>query len=283
MNHKKKSPVTVLLSFLLLLFLFLSAAAFCVKPLCSDLVSSAYLGRAFALRINDTINAYFPEMNPDTALSLQEMVEDHSQVKSIAAAYLDSLAAVSPGQSQYSWEKPDVSDNLTRLNEDLQNALEEKLQIQLSYQEREQLSSDLQLRESAALSRINDLYYLGLQEPTGFLLKLYRIMSSIPFQVLLCLLTVLVLFLFWPLHRDIAACFSPIGKCFLTAGICIGVLLPAAFYGISLPLTNRVLGRSMYLNLTCFFIAGGVLFLIGISLLLVRRIYVHNAKNIRIS
>ncbi len=264
MENQKKSCRLALGSFLLFLLFFLFGLSVCTKPVCTGLIREAYIGRAIALRTNDVIHGYFPDMAADTGLTLQEMTERHAQLNAVVRQYLDALVCFAQNGD---WQPPDCTAHFEKMNRDILRTVEEGLQFQADDSLRIQFLARLQEAQWEACAILNTLPSSSLVAHARPILLLYGALTS-PVLRLLCLtclllLAVRLLYLSGGFPLWTKAVGIPAAAC----GIVTGVLLPACCRFFTLPVTNRFLGRSMYIDTTCFMAAGGIYAAAGTALL----------------
>lgn len=265
------------LSFLFALLLLLSGLLFCIRPVCAGLVREAFIGRAVALRMNDVIFQYFPDMDIEAGIAIQETMEQHRQLDRITADYLDALADC--GGSAEAWRSPDVSKAFEKLSQDVILALQQKGGCAISPELETQLLTQFREKQAAVLSILEELPYLtGLfRGPAGAALTLYRILTSVPFAAAVLLLTAGTGALLYVRRKENAEWVKSLAAASLADGVILAVLLPLLLQTVTLPLTNRVLGRSMFIDASAFRLAGVILLLAGGLLLSFRLLHRHAA------
>lgn len=260
----------ILLSVLFGLFVLATGLIFCVKPLCSSAVREAFVGNAIRLRIFDPINEICPGLDLDYAIELDKMVRAHHELDKVSEKYLASIAeAVSSGREI---EIPDIRKNLERLNEDILAELKNMTGSDAVEQNRERLMEGLYDAEKDVTDILAELPFFIENfggEAIGAL-RIYRIVTSGWIQALMILLTGGLAVLLCRRNRDRMKGVKLMGIAGILDGILLGLLIPALIGRLSLFLTNRILGRAMYLNFSSMRIGGVVFFQVGIALLAIR-------------
>ncbi len=251
------------LSFLFTFLLLLSGLLFCIRPVCADLIREAYIGRAVALRMNDVIFAHFPDMDIEAGIAIQEKMERHRQLNRMTAAYLDAVAdCVGSGAA---WSSPDVSEAFEKLSQDVILALQQEGGCVISPELEAQLLTEFREKQGAVLSILEELPSLPdrFGRPARAALILYRFLTSVPFTAAVLFLTAAIGILLYFRRKENAEWIKSFAAAGLADGIVLAILLPLLIQAVTLPLTNRVLGRSMFIDVSAFRLSGTVLLLAG--------------------
>lgn len=258
------------------LFLFLLGIVVCVKPTCARVVHEAFLGRAVALRANDAIWEWYPDVdeNLDWAIQLQEKVTDHRQLDRIAAKYLDALAdyyQVEERNLEGIFEDPDVSENLEALNQDIIKELETKFGPVLNTAEKERFWEELYEAEYPVVEILNELPYFirNFGDLAWTALGLYAVLTSLSLPLVLVLILAALGFWMYRGEKQKIKWLLHMAILFLADGVVIGVFLPFFVRSVSYGLTNRLIGRAWAIDMFAFWYMGILFLLAGAVLLLI--------------
>lgn len=265
MNSSKKVTKTLLPSCLLFMLFFVSGISLCMKPVCTGLVREAYIGRAIALRMNDVINEYEPDMAPDTGVALQEQIMSHPRLLPVISRYLDALAVFSRNGN---WQKPDTIRFLREMNQDISNTMEQKLHLQAHTQNQEAFLSDLLDAQEEVIAILDSLPDTSLVRDVRPVLLLYGALTSALFQIICFLLILVLVVRMYRNGQSFRSWAKAVGGTALVNGAMTGILVPLLCRMLTLSVTNRFLGRSMYIDMTAFRIAGALSAGVGAFLLL---------------
>lgn len=251
------------------IFLLITGAAVCIKPTCARVVHEAFLGRTVALRANDVIWEWYPELDIDKGVELQEMVQGHGQLDCVAAEYLDALAKYR--RMGEAFEAPDIRENLNALNRDIVRETASESGGELSADAQEQFMEELYKAEYPVIEILDELpYYIrnfGVLAWTA--LGLYGVLTSWQFLALLALFLLGLGFWMYRAEREKADLLRHGAIPFLADGVILGVLIPAFIRTVSLFITNRLIGRAWYINTSAFLHTGIGFAVIGILLLFI--------------
>ncbi len=266
----QKRFIRAIIGILFGLSVLLTGLVLCVRPMCASAVREAFIGNAVRLRIFDGINECFPELSSEQGIEIDTMVRNHRQLDQVAEKYLKSIAKAVSSDKEF--EAPDIEKNLERLNEDILANLEKFVGSERVQQNRERLLQGLYEAEKDVTDILGELPFFisNFGGDALVVLQLYRILTAGWFQVLMILVAGgFGVLLYW-MGRWQMKGIKTIGVAGIVDGVFLGCLIPAMLNGFSLFVTNRILGRSMYLNTSPLRIAGVILCLAGVLLLAVR-------------
>ena len=261
-NKNSKIPF-----FLFGICLFLLVGISCVRPFSTGLVRDAYIGSAFSFRVNDVIRIACPDLDVDKGKELQDLVETHPQMDSIIHRYLCACSDLFSGDKR-ALKNVDNESSFEKMNRDI---LEE---TKRRYQGNSMALSDEEFLEQLTLEEEEIEYILeewlpAYGEPVAVVFQLYRALTSVWVPIVLILVMALCLS---PLFVGYSEKFCrSVGKILLITGCFWAVALPVfvkAYDWRLRYLVDRILGRSMHLNVTPFMWRGGILIGLGLLLLI---------------
>lgn len=254
---------------LLGIFLLITGAVICIKPVCGRVIHEAFLGRAVALRANDVIWKWCPDMELNEAVVFQDMVQGHRQLDRAASKYLDAL--VKYRWSGDSFEAPDIRGNLGILNRDIVRRAESESGTELSADRRELFMEELYEAEYPVIEILNELpYYIRNFGALAWMaLGLYGILTSWQFLGLMILFLLGLGFWMYRAEGEKTDLLRQTGILFLTDGVILGILVPAFIRAVSLPVTNRLIGRAWEIDTSAILYRGIGFAVIGILLLFI--------------
>lgn len=87
------------LKFLFACCLFLAVGIGCLKSTAAHVIRDAYIGSAFSFRTNDVVALACPDLEIDRAMEIQRLVERHPQLDRVIHRYLRAYAAFLAGKN----------------------------------------------------------------------------------------------------------------------------------------------------------------------------------------
>ena len=118
----------VLIAFLCL-SIFLIGFLLCIKPVSSTVIRQAFIDDAVRLRVNDVIYNEYPDIEIDSAMTIDDVVRSSSQLDLIVAKYLDALVKVVDNEEDFIILN--TSKNFEEMNWEIIHTLEEELGIEI--------------------------------------------------------------------------------------------------------------------------------------------------------
>lgn len=238
--------------------MFMSALRYSV----SSALGEWYVGRSYILRMNDVI--YEDNEVNENSVDLQEDMLKDDAFRKISIAYMDSAAQSIVAGTVF--EEPDVSKaeeqlvlrTSERLMENGMTVDEEALHEMIAYGTEAMNSyvSALATAVESPLIRVAALLYLYTVRPV--------------FAGIICLAAI-VLFVLYTKHHSL----SHTAYAMLFTGLLV-VIAGFVVSGLSLSVSNTLLGRSVSVSSMPFFTGGGILIVLSLCIAVYRKFH-HNA------
>ena len=262
--------------------LFLLVGISCVKSVSTGLIRDAYIGSAFSFRINDVIALACPDLEIDEAIELQELVQKHPQLNRIIHRYLCTYADWLDGDGE-AFKNVNNEKAFKKLNHDiLAETKRRNTRASLAISDEEFLTQLMQEEANVEFILENrvpqNLQNFG--KPAIVAIKVYSAVTSLWVQILLLLIMALLIS---PLFAAYSRRFCRVlGIIFLVQGcfwaVVIPVIIKVADWRL-LHFVDRILGRSMFLEVTPFLWRGGMLLGIGSLLCIFQsRFFIKSVK-----
>lgn len=255
--------------------LFLLVGFSCILPISTNLIRDAYIGSALSFRINDAIALAYPEMELEEAIELQELVERHPQLNKLIHNYLCAYGDYLWGGTAV-FESMDNEKFFDRMNQNILAEAQKRNPGAAPAISREDFLALMKAAEAEVESVLQNRIPHNLQnfgKPGLAAIVVYRIATSIWTRKGLLLLMVLLLIKLAEKPEEYAF-YTRFWKIFVAHGCFWAVIIPVGIKAAGsslLGVVDRILGRSMYLDVTPFLWSGGILAVIGILLLLLGR------------
>lgn len=264
-----------LLGFLFGCCLFLAVGIGCLKAVTAHVVRDAYIGSAFSFRTNDAVALACPDLKIDRAIEIAQLVEKHPQLDHVIHRYLSAYASFLAGRDS-SLEKMDNSRFFRRLNRDILKAVKKNADGSLVMSDEDFLLQLTEAEDEAEWILRNQIPSMlrNFGEPATTAIRAYGAATSFWMQ------TMLFLGMLLPLLGPVVLCakeaskgiasargyYRCLGKISLLEGCFLAVVPPVCIKAADrwlLSVTDRLMGRSMYLDPSPFLWRGMVLMGIG--------------------
>ena len=179
----------VLIAFLCL-SIFLIGFLLCIKPVSSTVIRQAFIDDAVRLRVNDVIYNEYPDIEIDSAMTIDEVVRSSPQLDLIVAKYLDALVKVVDNEEDFMILS--TSKNFEEMNWEIIHTLEEEFGHEITESKQEKIMYGLKNAERQVTDILADLpnYIENFGSLALTAVKLYGILTSKLLLVTLVLITV---------------------------------------------------------------------------------------------
>lgn len=263
-KERKTGRIEKLLIFSLFMLIFILGIILSIEPVTISLVRQTFINQAVVSRVNDVIFTEYPNMTVEDLITLNKGIEKNKNLDLITSKYLNSIVTYVSGGLAY--EEPDIHKNFQELNKDILNSLEGKLSYEITETNKENLHIGLKQVEGQITNILNDLpnFINNFDSYLILLLKVYGLLIS---KLLLIGLLLLIITLIIGLYSIIDSkdkWLKNIAIISLINGIILGLIIPFFINIFSLVITNRIIGRSIYINNSAFFLLGGIYTLLGL-------------------
>ncbi len=262
----------VLIAFLCL-SIFLIGFLLCIKPVSSTVIRQAFIDDAVRLRVNDVIYNEYPDIEIDSAMTIDDVVRSSSQLDLIVAKYLDALVKVVDNEEDFIILN--TSKNFEEMNWEIIHTLEEELGIEITEVKQEKIMYGLNNVERQVTDILADIpNYIGNFGSLALTtVKLYGILTSKLLLTILALITIGLGIALYFVRKQKHKWLQIIGVVAIIDGIILCVGVPAIINSLNYRITNRLLGRSMNIDTSSFITVGVILIFLGIVICLSRIAY----------
>lgn len=270
-------------------FVYITAViffCFCISagPLCTSTINHAIIGRTVSSRVLDEVYRVWPEVTYEQMEAIEKGITDSAALQRLTGDLLNAMAEEAVmGETARSAERTEVTGltgngtatfltdkTLEELKEEFysevikemgelpaeeQKVLEDRMEIQVNI-----IADGL---KTVAAGILGDVY-LPVKGP----LRLYAALTSFQAKAV----AFLFLFagaaaIFWAVRPRFAG-LRLLGWDSMAAGLLTGAAIPFAISASARFLTNRILGRTVGITLTPLLFCGGILFAVGLLLLI---------------
>lgn len=276
MKNKNSKLTYFLFGFLLFLLVGFS----CVKPVTTSFLRDTYIAPAFSNRLNTIIERACPELDFDERMKLQNMIHTHPQLNPLIHRYLCAYADFINGNKRairtvdndkaFAVMNQDILDELKRRNPGSSLAFsDDEYFVQMTEREEavEEILDNIISDDDIRILNSHSMNILIIAA-----LEIYRIATAWWMQILLLLLLGLLIS---PLFVTYSKKFcSTTSRILVIQGCFWAVILPVLFKLIEskeIYILGRILGYHMFIYKIPFIWRGGVLIVIGILMLILKK------------
>lgn len=254
--------------------LFLFIGINCIRPITINVVREAFIGSAFSFRINDVIHEAYPAMDTQERIELQQFMEKHPQLGNIIHRYLYAYADYLAGDAE-ALEMMDNGQAFRKMNQEILKEAQKRgasHTMEISEEEFWKKAGEAEANMEAILRETIPQYLSNYGELADLAMRIYPILTSLWLQAaLLAALLVSAIVIYRKAEGNKALLWRLFGKMVFLQGCFWGLLVPLLmkiFQQGIFSLTNRMLGRTMFIEAEPFLLRGGVLAGLGLFLLL---------------
>lgn len=263
-----------LLKILFGICLFIFIGINCIKGVSIDVIKEAFIGRAFSFRINDVIWEACPQMDIDTAIELQEMMQEHQQLDRIIHRYLCAYSDYLKGDVGV-LQKIDNESAFGRMNQEILRETKKLNPSENMTISDDEFLTEVRLAEEEVETILRDEVPGHLQnfgELAILAINMYALFTSIGVQLILLLIMLsLIIYILIKASDDKKVVLNSFGKIFVIHG-CFWAIIVSGLIRILdrslLSIVDRIMGRAMMIDCSPFVHNGAGLIVIGVVFIL---------------
>lgn len=276
MNRNVKEKHRGMSDFLTVIFciaVIFTGTLFCIKPICSSVINQVFLEEAIQSRVLDAIYKKLPEMETSQLQSISDAVIGNKALEQYTKDILDEIAA--SVQEDKEFTLPESSLYFQELNEELLQTIITKVNIPLTEEQQSQLGSKLMeytQKVPAILDEVTSQIISRGDIKLLTLIKMYHIVNSEVLKVISFAVILLLGAGVFCLRRKHHQWMTLLGSANIVAGVFVGLLFPVAGSIVVTKIIQRIFGAIPKISLDAFYMAGGIIFLIGLIILILKRL-----------